>query len=100
MTRVTNEQIDAVLICHRQMQCSECKYDKTLDDCQPTQEQFAADLLDSRTIIEKQTVLIKEMRSKLLIGGMQATSDMKMFRSIPVDSGIIADLIKRTKDYA
>ena len=60
---------------------------------------YAADLLDSRATIEKQTELIKEMRAKLLIGGIQATSDMKMFRSIPVDSGIISDLIKRTKEY-
>lgn len=57
--RVTNEQIDAIRICHSQMQCSDCKYDKTLDDCQPTKEQFAADLLEARE-------LIKEMREDLL----------------------------------
>ncbi len=44
--------------------------------------------------------LIKEMRSKLLVGGIQATEDMTMFRSIPVDVEIIRDLIKRTKEYA
>ena len=73
------ENIDIVDI------CDEVLYELVKD--------MASDLLEAQE-------LIKEMRSKLLIGGIQATEDMTMFRSIPVDVEIIRDLIKRTKEYA
>jgi len=85
--RVTNEQIDAVLICHKQMQCSECKYDKTLDDCQPTQEQFAADLLEARE-------LINEMREVIEAYAHGMKYDMNAIR-VKSDA-----LLEKTKEYA
>ena len=91
--RVTNEKAEKV-VCSNTMDCVDCfNFDGKLCCDMPKEEDLAADLLEARE-------LIKEMRSKLLVGGIQATEDMTMFRSIPVDVEIIRDLIKRTKEYA
>ena len=98
--RITNEQAMKIKsLCRKESQtdsCNDCRYnDNSYDYCPSTwyAPSLAADLIDARE-------LIKEMRSKLLVGGIQATEDMTMFRSIPVDVEIIRDLIKRTKEYA
>ena len=85
--RVTNEQIDAVLICHKQMQCSECKYDKTLDDCDPTKRDLAADLLEARE-------LIKEMREVIEAYAHGMKYDMNAIR-VKADA-----LLEKSKAFA
>ena len=67
------------------------------DDLQKMVSRIRADVVSQAT--KEARELIKEMRSKLLVGAMQANNDMTMFRSIPVDARIITDLIKRTKEY-
>ena len=81
--RVTNEQIDAIRICHSQMSCSTCRYEKTLDDCDPTKEQIAADLLEARELIE-------EMRSFI---EMLETLNSKEFNEH-------VRLLEKSKEYA
>jgi len=80
--RVTNEQIDAMRICDSQMSCSTCRYEKTLDDCDPTKEKIVADLLEARE-------LIKEMR--MFIDSIQLDGCMAEIKR--------AEILDRTKDY-
>jgi len=92
--RVTNEQIDAIRICHSQLQCSDCKYDKTLDDCDPSKLQLASDLLDARELIEKQEAIIKEMREVLDATRKTYSNEILTLAKMRID-----EVLEKTKDY-
>lgn len=80
--RITNEQIDAIRICHSQLQCSDCKYDKTLDDCDPAKLQLAADLLEAREFIKEMRTALKDLVGRMDVEGEDALASFNKAESI------------------
>lgn len=91
--RVTNEQVDAEIICATSKGCSGCQREH--EDCsQITETNIAAflDLKDARELIDKQEAIIKEMR--------EGINDMAVNPGGAFMLAKVTELLEKTKDYA
>lgn len=100
--RVTNEQAKAVIICRGGgWECPGDCPNYGLDTCpvdNTTADKIAADLLDSRELIDKQEDIIKEMRLSLVIA--KAYNCDCGCNSCRETLSNINSILEKTKDYA